>query len=41
MDGLVWRSQDGFIHTSGVLTGMAEGLDSAKTINQSTYLWPL
>lgn len=41
VDGLVWRIQDGFVHISGVLVGMAESLDLVRTINQSTYMWPL
>lgn len=33
VDGLVWRIQDGFTQISGVLVGMAESLDLARTIN--------
>lgn len=31
--GLVWRTQDSFIHMSGALMGMAGKLSSAEIVN--------
>lgn len=38
-DGLVWRAKGSFIHMSGTLAGMSGRLNSAGTVNLSTYTW--